>query len=135
MNQKRAVIEQFIEKDLLDAVAVELSSGALAQESSLAQQLEEVTKMIRDNFGADALDAKGNLIKYADSPRGQQYLELREKVGNAKTSPELESDIFNHLYAFFSRQTASSRARVRSIRFSNAECSTRNSHERHHSQS
>ncbi len=56
MNQKRAVIEQFIEKD-------------------------------------------------ADSPRGQQYLELREKVGNAKTSPELESDIFNHLYAFFSRQT------------------------------
>ncbi len=103
MNQKRAVIERFIEKDLLDGVAVELSTGALALESGLAQQLEEVKAKIRENFGEDALDAEGNLVKYADSPRGQQYLELREQVGKAKSRPELEADIFNHLYAFFSR--------------------------------
>lgn len=103
MNQKRAVIERFIEKDLLDGVAAELSSGALALESGLAQQLEEVKTKIRENFGEDALDAEGNLTKYADSPRGQQYLELRDQVGKAKSRPELEADIFNHLYAFFSR--------------------------------
>ena len=103
MNQKRAVIERFIEKDLLDGVATELSSGALAMESGLAQQLEEVKAKIRENFGEDAMDAEGNLVKYADSPRGQQYLELREQVGKAKSRPELESAIFNHLYSFFSR--------------------------------
>jgi len=103
MNQKRAVIERFIEKDLLDGVAAELSSGAMAMESGLAQQLEEVKAKIRENFGEDAMDAEGNLVKYADSPRGQQYLELREQVGKAKSRPELEAAIFNHLYSFFSR--------------------------------
>ena len=103
MNQKRAVIERFIEKDLLAGVAAELSTGALAAESGLAQQLEEVTAKIRENFGDDALDAEGNLVKYTDSPRGQQYLELQDRVGKAKSQPELEADIFNHLYAFFSR--------------------------------
>ena len=39
MNQKRAVIERFIEKDLLDEVTAQLSSGALAQEAGVAQQL------------------------------------------------------------------------------------------------
>lgn len=103
MNQKRAVIERFIEKELLDGVAAELSTGALAMESGLAQQLEEVKAKIRENFGDEALDAEGNLVKYADSPRDQQYLQLRDQVGKAKSRPELEADIFNHLYAFFSR--------------------------------
>jgi len=103
MNQKRAVLERFMQKDLLDGVAAELSTGALALESGLAQQLEEVKAKIRENFGEEALDAEGNLVKYADSPRGQQYLELRDQVGKAKSRPELEADIFNHLYAFFSR--------------------------------
>jgi len=103
MNQRRSIIERFIERDLLDGVAAELSTGALAMESGLAQQLEEVKAKIRDNFGEDALDTEGNLVKYADSPRGQQYLELRDQVGKAKSRPELEADIFNHLYAFFSR--------------------------------
>jgi adenine-specific DNA-methyltransferase len=104
INQKRAVIERFIEKDLLDAVAMELSSGALAQQSGLAQQFADVTAQIRENFGEEALDAEGNLdAQYRGSKRGKQYLELRERAGKAKSSPELEAVIFNHLYAFFSR--------------------------------
>lgn len=104
MNQKRAVIERFIEKDLLDGVAAELASGALAQESGLAQQLAEVTAQIKENLGEDALDAEGNLDpKYAGTPRGRQYLELRERGAKSKSSPGQEAEIFNHLYAFFSR--------------------------------
>ncbi len=61
MNQKRTVIERFIEKDLLDGVAMELSSGALAHESGLAQQLADVTTQIKENLGDEALDAEGNL--------------------------------------------------------------------------
>ena len=104
MNQKRAAIERFIEHDLLDGAAKELASGALAQESGLAQQLAEVTVQIKENLGEEALDADGNLAsQYHGSKRGRQYLELRERAGKAKSSPELEADIFNHLYAFFSR--------------------------------
>src|SRR5205823_340593 len=102
MNQKRAAIEQFIEKDLLDTVAAELSSGALAQESTLADQLEEAKKKLLE-ISDDALDAEGNLVRYAESKPGQLYLELRERAKLAKASPEVEAGIFNHLYAFFSR--------------------------------
>jgi adenine-specific DNA-methyltransferase len=104
MNQKRAVIERFIEKDLLDGVAMELSSGSLAQESALAQQLAEVAAQIKENIEEDAIDAEGNLDpKHHGTKRGKQYLELQARAGNAKSRPELEADIFNHLYAFFSR--------------------------------
>lgn len=104
MNQKRAVIERFIEKDLLDGVAMELSSGSLAHESALTQQLAEVAAQIKENFGEEALDAEGNLAAdYQKTPRGKQYLELQARAGKAKSRPELEADIFNHLHAFFSR--------------------------------
>jgi len=104
MNQKRDVIEKFIEKDLLDGVATELTTGALAQESGLAQALAEVSAQIKENFGDEALDAEGNLAKeYQTTPRGKQYLELRERASSARSSTELETEIFNHLYAFFSR--------------------------------
>ena len=104
MNQKRAVIERFIEKDLLDGVAMELSSGSLAQESALAQQLAEVAAQIKENIEEDAIDAEGNLDpKHHGTKRGKQYLELQARAGKAKSRPELEADIFNHLYAFFSR--------------------------------
>lgn len=103
MNQKRAVIERFIEQDLLDGVAKELASGALAQEAGLAEQLEEARVKILETFGSEALDAEGNLLKYPESKPGQLYMELREQASAAKSSTELEADIFNHLYAFFSR--------------------------------
>ena len=104
MNQKRSVVERFIEKDLLAGVAAELSSGALAEQSGLAQQLEDVKAQIVENFGDEALDAEGNLAaQWHKAPRGKQYLELRERVGKAKSRPQLESEIFNHLYTFFSR--------------------------------
>ncbi len=104
MNQKRAVVERFIEKDLLAGVAMELSSGALAQETGLAQQLVEVSEQIVENFGEEALDAEGKLdAQYAKTPKGKHYNELRERAGKAKSRPELEANIFNHLYAFFSR--------------------------------
>jgi adenine-specific DNA-methyltransferase len=104
MNQKRSVIEQFIETDLLKGIAKELKSGALAQEAGLAQQLAEVTAQIKENIGDEALDAEGNLAaEYHGSKLGKQYLALRERAGKSKATPELEADIFNHLYAFFSR--------------------------------
>lgn len=104
MNQKRAVIERFIEKDLLDGVAMQLSTGALAHESALAQQLAEVAAQIRENIGDDAIDAEGNLDpRHHETKRGKQYLELQKTAGKAKSRPEVEADIFNHLYTFFSR--------------------------------
>jgi adenine-specific DNA-methyltransferase len=104
MNQKRAVIEQFIETDLVKGIAKELASGALAQEAGLAEQLAEVTAKIKEDIDDDAIDADGNLDpKHHGTKLGKQYLGLCERAGEAKATPEQEAEIFNHLYAFFSR--------------------------------
>src|SRR3990172_7540623 len=78
MNHKRAVIERFIEKDLIKGLDDELKRSAHAEQAELARQLAEATTKIRENFGDDALDAEGNLLKYQDSPLGKDYLVLRE---------------------------------------------------------
>jgi adenine-specific DNA-methyltransferase len=104
MNHKRSVIEQFIEKDLLNAVSEELHKGALAQEANAAERLAEISAQIKDTLGADALDVEGNLSSnYAATKIGKEYLSLRQPAGQAKKQTELESQIFNHLYSFFSR--------------------------------
>jgi adenine-specific DNA-methyltransferase len=103
MNHKRAVIERFIENDLIQGLDKELKRGAHAEQADLARQLAEATAKIRENFGDDALDAEGNLLKGQDLPLGKDYLVLRSRASGAKSSPELEAEIFNHLYAFFSR--------------------------------
>jgi len=107
MNQKRAVVERFIEKDLLAGVATELSGGALKDETATRREFEGVAAKIREDLEeepGDALDAEGNLAKeFHASKIGRQYLALRERLRGARSTPELEAEIFNQLHAFFSR--------------------------------
>lgn len=104
MNQKRAVLEQFIEKDLLDAVGKELRKGALKEQGDLAEQLAALAEKIREDIADDAIDADGRLTEaHAKTKLGKHYLELQAKAAGATASEELEAQVFNHLWAFFSR--------------------------------
>lgn len=104
MNQKRDLIEKFIEKDLLDAVAKELKKDSLKEQGDLADQLEKLAAKIREDIADDAVDADGKLgEKHKDTKLGKQYIELQKKAGGAVSVSELESQVFNHLWAFFSR--------------------------------
>jgi adenine-specific DNA-methyltransferase len=103
MNYKRDVIERFIRRDLLGGVAKELQSGALAQDAALSKELQQMQTRVREAYGDDAFDAEGNLIKGQELQLGKEYFGLRERAEKSKSKPELEAEIFNHLYAFFSR--------------------------------
>jgi adenine-specific DNA-methyltransferase len=104
MNQKRHLIEEFIEKDLLDAVGKELKKGALREQGDLADQLATLAARIREDIADDAIDADGKLAEaHAKTKLGKQYLDLQAKAAGATTSAELEAQVFNHLWAFFSR--------------------------------
>ncbi len=101
MNQKHGLIEQFIEKDLLDTVGKELKKGALREQGDLAKQLAAQAEKVREIFD-DALDPDGNLNpKYADTKPGKAYVELQAKAAGVTTSAELEAQVFNYLWAFF----------------------------------
>ena len=89
MNYKRDVIEQFITKDLPEAIAEELDCGALADQSQAAKELKEVAEQIRKDLDKDALDADGNLAEaYHKTPLGKKYLDLKAKAaGGAAARP------------------------------------------------
>jgi adenine-specific DNA-methyltransferase len=104
MNHKRDVIERFITDDLPGAVAEELERGALAEQSRVAAELQDVVAQINETLGARALDAGGKLAaKYHDTPLGERYLALKAKAAGGRSRDALEAAVYNHLYAFFSR--------------------------------
>ena len=104
MNHKRDVIERFIVADLPKSIAEELDSGALAEQSRVAVELQEVRQQIKETLSVDAVDADGNLSEtYRGTLLGRKYLELKAKSGGSGGRDALEAAIFNHLHAFFSR--------------------------------
>ena len=104
MNHKRAVIEKFISEDLLDLVGAELEKGALAEQSDAAEQLPEVAREVGESLGYEAIDADGNLLTdFANTPLGKRYLAVRERSSQGAGREEVEAELFNHLFSFFSR--------------------------------
>lgn len=104
MNQKRGLIERFIENDLLDAVAGELQKGALKEQGDLAGELQKLAAKIKEVIADDAIDADGKLDEsHKATNLGKHYLELQRKAAGATATPELEAQVFNHLWVFFSR--------------------------------
>ena len=103
MNHKREVIEKFISEDLVKAVSEELDQGVLHDQEVAVSELKETADKVRENFGKDALDAAGNLLRYAETTLGKKYLKWQQRTVGARSRTALEAHIFNHLFAFFSR--------------------------------
>ncbi len=103
MNYKRSVIEKFIAEDLLRAISEDLEQGALADQSQAANELAETTQAVKEILGEDAFDANGELVSFQNTPLDKKYLNAKAKATGARSRAAVETDIFNHLYAFFSR--------------------------------
>ena len=104
MNHKRAVIEEFIENDLLDLVTGEIASGALAGQSEAAKELAAARNEIRDAFGPSAITGDGEIEgPFRETPLGRKYSALQERSVGATDPEEIEADLFNRLYEFFRR--------------------------------
>ena len=103
MNQKHDVVEEFIADTLPIAVAAELDSGPLAQQAQVQARLEELVQQIKKDLGPDAIGADGEIAAlYRETPIGRDYRDAQARaVGNGRA--DIEKDIYNHLYAFFSR--------------------------------
>ncbi len=106
MNQRRAEIDDFVEKGLLDAVAQEF---ALLQEGIVEEKREEldrVARRIREAYYPGVIDKQGNLTlpeQFMQAELPVTYVRLQIEVRRATVSAEAEAEIFNALYTFFSR--------------------------------
>lgn len=105
MNHKRDAVERFIVDKLPHAVSDELGRGALEEEHQAVAALEEATLEVKEGLGSNAIDDDGELASnFHDTPLGKRYLKARSRVHTKGRSQDaIETDIYNHLYTFFSR--------------------------------
>ena len=105
MNYKRDVVERFISTKLPEAVDAELGSGTLAQQAEANAALEEARQQVVELLGADALGADGEIATaaLASTPIAKAYLAAKARAGASRSRESLETDVYNHLYAFFNR--------------------------------
>ena len=75
--------------------------GAIVTEAERASAFEETRDQMIEFFGEDAIAPSGALIKYQQTPLGQEYMLWREHARHAESSTDVRRDIYNHLHAFF----------------------------------
>ncbi|PSQ18761.1 hypothetical protein BRD00_04160 [Halobacteriales archaeon QS_8_69_26] len=103
LNQRRDIIEDFIEKDLLDTVHDALGQIVEQERQELEQELNEVREEVEGLLGEDAFDGDDISEQYRDTPVAEDYIEVKEQLERLEVAEETEPGIFNDLYRFFSR--------------------------------
>lgn len=104
INYKRDVIEHFISDELPQTIMEELTRGNLADRAQTVEELRDIHERILLGFGGNAIDADGNLDeRFRETPLGKKYLILKNRTNRGLGGKAVETNIFNHLYSFFSR--------------------------------
>jgi adenine-specific DNA-methyltransferase len=104
MNLRRSQMERWINEELPKRAEAALKTPAVAIGTEIVSRLTELRQKLIA-IQADAIDPDGRLVKLQDTDAGKEYQEKweQQRTAPAKTPEELESDLYNHLYAFFSR--------------------------------
>lgn len=102
IKQKQGQISQYLATTLPNKVKSVLSELSVAQN---ADRLEELKNRIQEEFGKRAFDDNGALVDTAaeKDDLGRQYLSLLETTGDARDLDRIETEVYSHLYDFFSR--------------------------------
>jgi adenine-specific DNA-methyltransferase len=90
LNYKKKEITQFIEKDLVEKINEELNLLTEEEKNNLLSELEGIKEQL----------IKLSVEDYENNP---EYLAKEQEIKNIELSEELENNIYNHIYAFFSR--------------------------------
>lgn len=90
LNHKKKEIESFIQKDLIEEIKKQLQLVSSEEQKKRTEELEQLKQKLID-LGID---------DYESNPK---YQEKKKQLENIKVSQELQKEIYNHIYAFFSR--------------------------------
>lgn len=103
MNFKRKEIEKFIEQDLIAEAERQFQEYSRAGQADLKSEVDRLRAEIVRDFGEGTLDNDGNVKKNEDAPKVKLYLGKKKQLEEAKVTQSQISDVFNHIYEFFSR--------------------------------
>ena len=102
MNFKRAEIERFIDKDLIEIAEVEFKEFTKTGTTELEKELEKRKKEI-NNFVPGTIGEDWVVLKNHDLPKVKEFVRVLEEYRTASVSEEQVQDVFNHVFEFFSR--------------------------------
>jgi adenine-specific DNA-methyltransferase len=101
MNLRRDELQRFIDKDLLDAVAMGFEEIKKGESHQILEELAELRKQITQTL---EIDVEGEVqAAFRNTPLVKQYLEKKAQLADVKVSEELEAELFSNIYTFFSR--------------------------------
>lgn len=103
LNQRRDIIEDFIEEDLIDTVHEALGEIVDQERQELEQELSEAREEVEGLLGEGAFDGDDISEQYRDTPVAEEYIEAKEQLERLEVAEETEARIFNDLHRFFSR--------------------------------
>jgi len=106
LNLKRDEVEAFLTEQLPQQVEEAFAEVSHEERQNLQRQMQEA----RRNLGDDAFNGQGRLkqtILEDDRPiiqeEAQKYEAARRRLEGAEAGEARKEEVFNHLYAFFSR--------------------------------
>ena len=103
MNHRRDAVEEYIQETLPMSIMAELKKEYMRKEQA-SDVLREVARRVQDTLGPDAIGSDGQLaVEFRDTPLGNEYREVQRLAADVGDPSEIETDIYNHLYGFFSR--------------------------------
>ncbi|MDY0177102.1 MAG: hypothetical protein RBT25_09460, partial [Lentisphaeria bacterium] len=101
IKAKHSQIATYLQERLPEKVRIAL--GDLAQAES-GDSLAELKRQIVDSMGSTALEADGRLAPcVADMPLGQKYNAAIKASQDKQSKEQVETEVYSHLYEFFSR--------------------------------
>jgi len=103
MNYKKEQIAKFIDKDLVEEIAKQLNLLAEGERQALRKEIDDLKRKIQDAFGEDAFKDGELKDQFKTTPLGRKYGEKCQELEKIRVSEELEQDVYNHIYSFFSR--------------------------------
>ena len=90
LNYKKKEITNFIQKDLVEEITKQLDLISVEEQQKQQTELDNLKKQLVE-------------LGIEDYESNQKYQEKKNQLENIHTSKELEKEIYNHIFAFFSR--------------------------------
>jgi len=104
LNQRRDIIDDFIEEDLIRTVHDALEAVATEERAELQDEVEEARAEVVEQLNEDVFTDDGDIKdEFRDFGVAEDYITARERLEQYEVAEETEARIFNDLHRFFSR--------------------------------
>jgi len=104
LNQRRDIIDDFIEEDLIRTVHDALEAVATEERAELQNEVEDARAEVIEQLNEDAFTQEGEIRdEFREFGVAEDYIAARERLEQYEVTEDTEARIFNDLHRFFSR--------------------------------